>query len=105
MATKSAARRTQTPRAPKAKSKPAVIAGPEPDLDEALRLTMQMMALPGLSGREGSVAQFIMEQLRAAGAAEANIVLDTAHQRTPIPGEVGNLIFKLPGTLRARAGC
>ena len=38
--------------------------------------------------------------MRSAGAAEADIVLDTAHQRTPIPGEVGNLIFKLPGTLR-----
>ena len=61
---------------------------------------MQMMALPGLSGKEGIVAQFIMEQLRSAGAAEGDIVLDTAHQRTPIPGEVGNLIFKLPGTLR-----
>jgi tripeptide aminopeptidase len=61
---------------------------------------MQMMALPGLSGKEGVVAQFIMQQLRSAGAAEADIVLDTAHQRTPIPGEVGNLIFKLPGTLR-----
>ena len=28
-------------------------------------------------------------------------MLDTAHQRTPTPGEVGNLILKLPGTLRA----
>ncbi len=70
------------------------------DLDEALRLSMQMMALPGASGKEGIVAQFIMEQLRGAGAAEADIVLDTAHQFTPIQGEVGNLIFKLPGTLR-----
>src|SRR5262245_29711484 len=47
------------------------------DLDEALRLVMLMMALPGLSGREGPVAQFIMEQLRAAGAPESAIVLDT----------------------------
>ena len=61
---------------------------------------MQMMALPGLSCREGLVAQFIMEQLRQAGAEESAIMLDTAHERTPTRGEVGNLIFKLPGTLK-----
>ena len=61
---------------------------------------MHMMALPGLSCREGLVAQFIMDQLRQAGAAESDIVLDSAHQRTPTSGEVGNLIFKLPGTLK-----
>ena len=41
------------------------------DEAEALRLVMQMMALPGLSCREGLVAQFIMDQLRQAGAAES----------------------------------
>jgi tripeptide aminopeptidase len=62
---------------------------------------MQLMSLPGLSGREGPVAQFIMDQLRKAGAPESAIVLDDAHRRTPLAGEVGNLILKLPGTLRA----
>src|SRR5205085_7176909 len=38
---------------------------------------------------------------RHAGAQESAIVLDTAHRRTPTPGEVGNLIFKLPGSVRA----
>ncbi len=69
----------------------------EPDLDEALNLVMQLMAIPGLSGREGPIAQFIMEQLRQAGAPESAIVLDDAHHRTPLAGEVGNLIFQLPG--------
>ncbi|HTQ40396.1 MAG TPA: M20/M25/M40 family metallo-hydrolase [Pirellulales bacterium] len=76
-------------------------AAAQPDLAEALRLVMQMMSLPGLSGHEGLVAQFIMDQLRHAGAPESAILLDTAHHRTPIAGEVGNLILKLPGTLRA----
>jgi len=71
------------------------------DLDEALRLVMQLMSLPGLSGREGPVAQFIMDQLRQAGAPESAIVLDDAHQRTPIAGEVGNLILQLSGTFPA----
>ncbi len=62
---------------------------------------MQLMALPGLSGHEGPIAQFIMEQLRQAGAPESAIVLDDAHHRTPLAGEVGNLIFQLPGTISA----
>lgn len=80
---------------------PSAPSSAAPDLDEALRLVMQLMALPGLSGREGLVAQFIMNQLREAGAPEANIVLDDAHRRTPLAGEVGNLILQLPGTLSA----
>jgi tripeptide aminopeptidase len=74
---------------------------PEPNLDECLRLVRQLMSLPGLSGHEGAVAQFIMDQLRRAGAPESAISLDDAHRRTPIAGEVGNLILKLPGTLPA----
>src|ERR1700690_290492 len=73
----------------------------EPNRDETLQLVMKLMSLPGLSGREGLVAQFIMDQLRQAGAPETAIVLDDAHRRTPIAGEVGNLIFTLPGTIRA----
>jgi tripeptide aminopeptidase len=96
MAAKSEARRRKKTETAVA----AVAAPPQLDLDESLRLVMQMMSLPGLSGREGLVAQFIMEQLRQAGAEESAILLDSAHQRTPTPGEVGNLIFKLPGTLR-----
>jgi tripeptide aminopeptidase len=88
-------RRTQ-----RAKPAASAVTHPPLDSDDSLRLAMQMMSLPGLSGREGLVAQFIMEQLRQAGAEESAILLDSAHQRTPTPGEVGNLIFKLPGTLK-----
>ncbi|MCC7085224.1 MAG: M20/M25/M40 family metallo-hydrolase [Pirellulales bacterium] len=80
---------------------PAQTATFEPDLDDALRHFLQITALPGLSGHEGLVASFIMDQLRKAGAPESAIILDTAHKRTPTPGEVGNLIFKLPGTRKA----
>ena len=87
-------------RRPAKSAPPAASPSVRPDLDEALRLVMQLMSLPGLSCREGLVAQFIMEQLREAGAPESAIILDTAHRRTPTPGEVGNLILKLPGTIR-----
>ncbi len=61
---------------------------------------MQFMALPGVTGSEGLVAQFIIDQLRQAGAPASAIAFDSAHTRSPLGGEVGNLIFKLPGADR-----
>src|SRR5437762_14383292 len=75
-------------------------AAPEPDHDEALRLVMQLMAIPGLSGDEAAVAAFITERLREAGAPAAAIRTDRANQRTPLKGNTGNLIVRLPGTIR-----
>ncbi len=98
MPTKTSARRASKPKVTPTNAADTSL---RPDAAEALQLVMQMMALPGLSGREGIVAQFIMDHLRRAGAPEAAIVLDSAHRRTPTPGEVGNLIFKLPGTMKA----
>jgi tripeptide aminopeptidase len=72
-----------------------------PNLDEALQLAMQLMAIPGLSGDEAAVAQFITDRLREAGAPADAIRTDRAHKRTALAGNVGNLIFKLPGTMRA----
>jgi tripeptide aminopeptidase len=74
---------------------------PEPDLDEALRLVMQLMAIPGLSGEEAGVAAFITKRLRDAGAPASAIRTDRAHRRTPLSGDTGNLILRLPGTTRA----
>src|SRR5438132_14084317 len=73
---------------------------PGPDLDEALRLVMQLMAIPGLSGDEAAVAAFITERLCEAGAPAAAIRTDRAHRRTPLAGNTGNLVFRLPGTIR-----
>jgi tripeptide aminopeptidase len=64
-------------------------------------LALQLMAIPGRSGEEREIADFITAQLRQAGAADSAIERDSAHQRTIIPGQTGNLIFKLPGTMRA----
>ncbi len=66
----------------------------------ALALVMEMMAIPGKTGEEGAVAEYVRRKLLDAGADEKAIRFDTAHKRTPSPGEVGNLIFKLPGTSR-----
>lgn len=74
-------------------------AAPEPDLRAALALVMKLMALPGTSGHEGQVAAFITRELRAAGAPASAIRTDDVTRRSPLGGETGNLVFRLPGTL------
>ncbi len=76
-----------------------VDAPPEPNLHRGVLLVKRLMQIPGPSGQEGAVARHVIGQLQQAGASPAWIVTDNAHEHTPTPGEVGNLILKLPGTL------
>ncbi len=73
----------------------------EPDLRRALELVLQLMPISGRSGEEGEVSQFVRRELLRAGAAASAIQTDSAHRRTPDGGQTGNLIFTLPGTVRA----
>ncbi len=59
------------------------------------------MAIPGKSGEETAVAEFIRRQLQQVGVAADALDEDTAHKKTPIQGERGNLALRLPGTIRA----
>jgi len=68
--------------------------------DSAVDLVQKMMAIPGRSGQEGGIARFVVEQLQAAGVDGKAIQFDTANKKSPFGGEVGNLIVKLPGTLK-----
>lgn len=74
---------------------------PEPDLRQAQDLVVAMLGIPGRSGREAHLAQFITERLLEAGAPGSALRADRAHRQIPHGGEAGNLILKLPGTLRA----
>ena len=67
---------------------------------EALRLVMEMMAIPGRSGEEVAVADFIRAHLAEAGLSPTAMRTDNANRRTPIGGQIGNLMLKLPGTTR-----
>ncbi len=71
------------------------------DRERALHHLMDLLKVPGLSGQEGQVAEVVKAKLRAAGVKDALMVHDQAHKHLPVPGEVGNLIVKLPGTFRA----
>ena len=68
--------------------------------ERALELALELMAIPGDSGREGQVVEYISRRLGEAGAPASAIRTDSAHRQTVIAGEVGNLCFKLPGTRR-----
>ena len=61
---------------------------------------MQLMAIPGLSGQEKQVATFIEKALRKAGVPAAAIKYDTVQNRIPEGGDCGNMILRLPGTIR-----
>jgi tripeptide aminopeptidase len=69
------------------------------DEDRALDLVMRLMAIPGKSGEETGVVELITDELRRVGAKAADIEIDDVTKRSPLGGNVGNLIFKLPGTL------
>jgi tripeptide aminopeptidase len=79
-----------------AAAKPAAI--PTPDLALARRVVLDLLAIPGGSGDEKQVAERIVKWLREAGCPADAISFDKAHTRTPLPGNVGNLIVRLPGT-------
>ncbi len=72
----------------------------EPNLQRTVELVLELMPIAGKSCEEGAIAEAVEARLLQAGADRAMIHRDTAHRRTPTPGQTGNLMLKLPGTLR-----
>jgi tripeptide aminopeptidase len=66
----------------------------------AVARLMKMIAVPGRSGEEQAIAKLITDQLEAVGAKNSWISFDSANRRSPIGGQIGNLIVKLPGTVK-----
>jgi len=71
-----------------------------PQIDEARALEhlLDLLAIEGLSGREGAVAAAVRKKLLAAGCKSSWIGHDDANERIPHDFEIGNLILDLPGT-------
>jgi len=67
----------------------------------ALQLVMDMLAIPGASGDERAIADFIVGKLKSAGLQPNAIHEDRVFTKSPFGGNCGNLIVKLPGTFRA----
>ena len=76
---------------------------PDCDVDSksVLDLVIGMMAVPGRSGEERQIAEFITDRLREAGIPASAISHDAVTRRSPFAGQIGNLIVRLPGTSRA----
>lgn len=70
------------------------------DTKAAVRLVTELISITGQSGDERGVIDAIRRRLRKAGIAARSIVEDRANKRSPIGGDAGNLIVKLPGTRR-----
>ena len=70
-------------------------------LKQADVLFLQLLSITGLSGEETEVMNFLVAQLRKAGASDESISFDQAHRKIPHGGQIGNLILKLPGTRTA----
>jgi len=70
------------------------------DPARAVAHLMDLLAVEGPSGREGRVVAAVRKKLRAAGCKAAWMRNDGVHRRIPHDFEVGNLIVKLPGTVK-----
>lgn len=70
------------------------------DAKAATQLVTNLIAIPGRSGEEGAVVEFITQRLRSLGIPDSAIQTDTAHRKSQFGGQTGNLIVKLPGTIR-----
>ena len=73
---------------------------PDVDSKSSLKLVAEMMAIPGKSTEEAKVMEFVRKKLRKAGVPDSAVTVDTANQKSPLGGEVGNLIVRLAGTVR-----
>ena len=69
------------------------------DLATARAIVLDLLAIPGVSGDEKAIAERIVKWLRDAGCPAGAIAFDSAHTKTPVKGNTGNLIVQLPGTL------
>ena len=51
-------------------------------------------------GDEAAIANFIVKELKAVGVKSSQISYDSANKKSPIGGQIGNLIVKLPGSIK-----
>lgn len=72
----------------------------ELDKKRAIELVMRLMAVPGKSCEEAAIADVVRQYLIDAGVSPQAMSFDNAHKKTPEPGQIGNLIVKLPGDRR-----
>ena len=68
---------------------------------ESLDDLFKFLSIPGITGEEEKIALAVKEDLIKSGVPEKYIIFDNVHKEIPLPTQVGNLIVKLPGTIKA----
>ncbi|MBA4030068.1 MAG: peptidase M20 [Planctomyces sp.] len=66
----------------------------------AIERLLKLLPIPGLSKEEADVLTAIRREVLATGGTESMMLDDQAQKRIPGGGNAGNLIVKLPGTVR-----
>lgn len=66
----------------------------------AVSTLVSLLKVPGRSCEEGAIQRSVLNLLHDSGVDPQMCFVDDAHQRSPQGGETGNLIVKLPGTVR-----
>ncbi len=68
------------------------------DTKSAEERLLRYLGIEGVSGHEKAISDAIIEDLKALGVPASDIYQDSAHEKIPLPTEVGNLYAYLPGT-------
>jgi tripeptide aminopeptidase len=71
---------------------------PPVDVEVAEDHLMRFLAVEGLPGREKTIGEAVIAELKKAGVPASAIRFDTANKRIPAPTQTGNLFVDLPGT-------
>ncbi len=68
--------------------------------DAALTHLLDLLAIEGLGGQESNIVAAITKKLIKAGCKKSWIMTDDAHKRLGDGFDIGNLIVKMPGTVK-----
>ena len=69
---------------------------------KALSLLMEFLAIEGVTGKEKLIAKAVENSLISFGVPKKFIFFDNVKNKIPLPTETGNLIVKLPGTIKGQ---
>ena len=71
------------------------------DKKQSLDDLIKFLSIEGVTGEERDIAMSIKNDLISSGIPSEYITFDNANEKIPLPTQVGNLIIKLPGTVKA----
>jgi tripeptide aminopeptidase len=66
-------------------------------MDPNVRTLIELIRIPGETGREEAISAEVAGRLREMGVPPEDIASDGAHRRSEYGGEVGNLVVRFPG--------